>query len=94
MSPQSYRGKLDCGDNSCRFAVAKGGMRTNGGCRCIDNLMERIAELEKALADGRTYLDRVVKERGELERCGDAMADDWNGESWAAWCKLRAEGGK
>lgn len=27
----------DCGDNSCRFAVKKGGMRTNGGCRCMSN---------------------------------------------------------
>lgn len=27
----------DCGDNSCRFAIHKGGMRTNGGCRCIRN---------------------------------------------------------
>ena len=26
----------DCGDNSCRFAIKKSGMRTNGGCRCID----------------------------------------------------------
>ena len=26
----------DCGDNSCRFAIHKGGMRTNGGCRCIE----------------------------------------------------------
>ena len=26
----------DCGDNSCWFATAKGGMRTNGGCRCYD----------------------------------------------------------
>lgn len=24
----------DCGDNSCAFAARKGGMRTNGGCRC------------------------------------------------------------
>jgi hypothetical protein len=24
----------DCGDNSCRFATKRGGMRTNGGCRC------------------------------------------------------------
>lgn len=25
----------DCGDNSCRYAVDRGGgMRTNGGCRC------------------------------------------------------------
>jgi hypothetical protein len=27
---------LDCGDNSCMFkARGKGGMRTNGGCRCL-----------------------------------------------------------
>lgn len=26
---------LDCNDNSCEFASAKGGMRTNGGCRCL-----------------------------------------------------------
>lgn len=25
---------LDCGDQSCRFAVSHTGMRTNGGCRC------------------------------------------------------------
>ncbi len=25
---------LDCGDNSCRYAKEKTGMRTNGGCRC------------------------------------------------------------
>jgi hypothetical protein len=24
----------DCGDNSCRFAIKRGGMRTNGGCGC------------------------------------------------------------
>lgn len=26
---------FDCGDNSCRYAPKpRGGMRTNGGCRC------------------------------------------------------------
>jgi hypothetical protein len=29
--------ELDCGDNGCYFAVNKGGMRTNGGCRCFSN---------------------------------------------------------
>ena len=29
---------FDCGDNSCRFAKNKSGMRTNGGCRCLNNL--------------------------------------------------------
>lgn len=26
---------LDCGDGSCRFAIHRGGMRTQGGCRCL-----------------------------------------------------------
>ena len=30
--------KLDCGDNSCRFAQNKGGMRTNGGCVCLRDI--------------------------------------------------------
>lgn len=28
---------LDCGDNSCKYAQHKGGMRTNGGCSCVEN---------------------------------------------------------
>lgn len=28
----------DCGDNSCEFAKKKGGMRTNGGCRCLKDV--------------------------------------------------------
>lgn len=28
----------DCGDNSCMFAKNKGGMRTNGGCRCLKDV--------------------------------------------------------
>lgn len=28
--------RMDCGDNSCIYAKDKGGMRTNGGCRCHD----------------------------------------------------------
>ena len=26
----------DCGDNSCVFARTRTGMRTNGGCRCME----------------------------------------------------------
>lgn len=29
---------MDCGDNSCMFATIRGGMRTNGGCRCLESL--------------------------------------------------------
>lgn len=42
MTPSTVRLKqlaenmeADCGDNSCRFAKNKSGMRTNGGCRCV-----------------------------------------------------------
>ena len=35
IDPQSHN--LDCGDNSCKYAVHKGGQRTNGGCRCSSN---------------------------------------------------------
>lgn len=31
---------LDCGDNSCRYAKVKTGMRTNGGCRCEQKVQE------------------------------------------------------
>ena len=33
---EAARPYLDCGDSSCRFALARRGVRTNGGCRCID----------------------------------------------------------
>lgn len=43
--------ELDCGDNSCSFAKNKGGMRTNGGCRCIENALYRpvLGEIKAAL---------------------------------------------
>ncbi len=55
---------LDCGDSSCRYAVKRGGMRTNGGCRCSQNqpreverfllrnyhkAMQKVQELEASL---------------------------------------------
>jgi len=40
--------RIGCGDNSCIFSDAKpsGGMGTNGGCRCFENL-ESWIESEK-----------------------------------------------
>ncbi len=29
---------LDCGNNPCWFATETGGMRTQGGCRCLQDL--------------------------------------------------------
>ena len=40
---QALNESPDCGDNSCRYAVTKGGMRTNGGCRCMRNHPEKVA---------------------------------------------------
>lgn len=44
---------LDCGDNSCYFAPRPlRGMRTNGGCRCINNhRAERLIKYAPMLAD-------------------------------------------
>lgn len=48
---------LDCGDNSCVYAKKKGGMRTNGGCRCFQDFtgierrsIERIIKLAIRIA--------------------------------------------
>lgn len=38
---------LDCGDNSCLFATRRGGMRTNGGCRCIERLLDAAVARER-----------------------------------------------
>ena len=29
---------MDCGDSGCAFAKTRSGMRTNGGCRCLESL--------------------------------------------------------
>lgn len=40
---------MDCGDNSCLFAVKRGGMRTNGRCRCLDSLDDTHVRLRRDL---------------------------------------------
>ena len=49
---------FDCGDNSCRFARKdkRGGMRTNGGCRCLEK--HRI-EVTKLLLNARQLLEEL-----------------------------------
>ena len=66
--------ELDCGDNGCYFATSKGGMRTNGGCRCLSNagfskgmhstLREMLLEVLKnrqMIADLKEQLDRLSR---------------------------------
>ena len=51
---------LDCGSNSCRFGGRyKGGMRTNGRCTCIENLIENVN-------DQRALIEQQAKELTEL----------------------------
>jgi chromosome segregation ATPase len=43
---------LDCCDNSCQFGGrGKGGMRTNGGCRCVENLLDELATLKARIKE-------------------------------------------
>lgn len=52
----------DCGDNSCYFATSKGGMRTNGGCRCFSK-----AGFSKGMhAAAREMLLEILKLRAEV----------------------------
>lgn len=72
--------ELDCGDNSCAFAKEKGGMRTNGGCRCFSNagfqrsavasaheMLPELIESRALLARYKSALEKIYKDAGELE---------------------------
>jgi hypothetical protein len=60
---------IDCGDNSCRFAVKKGGMRTNGGCRCLSTgrSMMTAPPLERLAAVQAQLIQQLLKEVERLE---------------------------
>ena len=51
---------IDCGDNSCMYAKKKGGMRTNGGCRCFQDF--------RGMA--RINIERVIRFAMKLEKAG------------------------
>ena len=57
---------FDCGDNSCRYAKDKGGMRTNGGCRCAI-LFPRKVEFYLRSKINRTEAERDAL-KAEVER--------------------------
>jgi hypothetical protein len=56
--------ELDCGDNSCYFkGYGKGGMRTNGGCRCAQNKPRWVENLAKnMLYKARAALEEIQHE--------------------------------
>ena len=55
---------IDCGDNSCRFATNRGGMRTNGGCRCFENAGFGPSAVSAALQ----MLPEITRLRAEVEK--------------------------
>ncbi len=69
---------LDCGDNSCMFAEKRGGMRTNGGCRCLKEIdsdpakrRHVTAAIKKLIADRaalRSLLDSERLKRPKVKR--------------------------
>ena len=57
--------EIDCGDHSCEFAENKTGMRTNGGCRCWENLG---ASNRTQLLKIRLHVSRLKARVRELEK--------------------------
>jgi len=48
----AYRFELECQDNSCEFdGKGRGGMRTNGGCRCLDLPFDKRMGLRRFIHD-------------------------------------------
>lgn len=81
----------DCGDNSCRFAAKRGGMRTNGGCRCLERSMVHWNAVEKYAA-GMTpamalrLIEEIRAKDGEIKVL-NGMFDKLHGE-WFDLCKV------
>lgn len=74
--------QIDCGASNCKYAISRGGMRTNGGCRCAENkgrdverfmwrnyhkALQKIQELEASLE---------VEKMLEQERWEDEAGED------------------
>lgn len=94
---------LDCGDNSCRFAkqIAKqrGGLRTNGGCRCAENNPRELGryanyeqhinvKLQASLKEARELIDNAVRAT-DTEDFYILEWRDWNekAKQWLEKCK-------
>ena len=77
---------FDCGDNSCRYASNKKGMRTNGGCRCfkdlhinkeiyVHRLEHAISKVEADLEAAMTDCKQADSHRQHLYDLCEAMLD-------------------
>lgn len=64
--------ELDCGDNSCMFATRKGGMRTNGGCRCVPPGATKLRlKLQELMSENR--LLKGILEKGCVQADHDGI---------------------
>lgn len=85
---------LDCGDNSCLFAKVRGGMRTNGGCRCLEPIEngKEGRELARNIRLRFQEVRREWKQRAEEAEAAVRVANGYQcggveGErlSWFSW---------
>lgn len=68
-APQNVPWAGDCGDNSCMYSDRRGGMGTNGGCRCLEKWassaglaeLHAALELENVFPSGKSTLRRYIK---------------------------------
>lgn len=68
--------KLDCGDNSCLAAEHKGGMRTNGGCRC--DFVGAVKGLQDALEAMKVQFGEKMIEVQQLEMALNLTMDRYS----------------
>ncbi len=63
--------QIDCGDNSCSFTKEKGGMRTNGGCRCF----EAAGFHRSIIKSAHEMLPEILKLREENEKLKEKVQE-------------------
>jgi hypothetical protein len=76
---------LDCFDNSCRFAPKMGGIRTNGGCRCLSNLDHDPSK--------RMHVVKAILALTAVADAAEEVCDELGGDSETPlWVALKAAG--
>lgn len=73
---------LDCGDNSCLAAERKGGMRTNGGCRC--DFVNAVCDLKAQLESKNAALESADAALNEDVIVRTMLYPDGRHETWLA----------
>ena len=73
---EARRSALDCGDNSCHYkGKGRGGMRTNGGCRCAANKPRELDRYAQGLEAMLQAVEReLVVDRPDADAKPDRLA--------------------